>query len=631
METKINSELEKVFKSFDDKYYVDGILNKGKVIEDLTSYNKELLKKLLDNDYIKSNYTIEVDNNIILKVNDLRLLLEMNNYWGSSYTKYLNKIGLTNNEKYLDEVGEVVLDFPFKDTILKANMNKEHIENDELKPNEVFLNDVIAKEEIDVLLDKKVLKNVKKYDANGEYEVTTFKSEDNLIIRGNNLLALHSLREKYAGKIKLIYIDPPYNTGGDSFLYNDNFNHSTWLVFMKNRLEIAKELLREDGTIWINIDSNEGHYLKVLADNIFGRENFVEEVIWQRSFSPVNLKKTFSKNHDTIFVYAKNFDNAFELNKLPRSDDNNNRYKNIDNDPRGPWTSSDMTVGPVIQEKLYEIKLPSGRVITPTSGRCWLYTKERFEELKEDGRIWFGESGDNVPRVKKFLSEVRDGVVAQTLWTHNEAGHTQDAKKEVNKIFGKNVFDTPKPEKLLQRILTLGSDENEIVLDFFMGSATTQAVAMKMKRRFIGIEQMDYINTVSVPRLQNVINGEQGGISKDVNWQGGSSFIYVELMEKNIGVIKSIYQSEKPSQLREILSWLIKNAEIDFKVDLLKLNKTFNEISFEEQKKTLIKVIEKNQLYYNYTEIDDANVRDLISESDYNFNKSFYEEDNNEK
>lgn len=625
LKTKINDAINEVLLQFGEKYFIDGVVHKSKVIQDLDEYDVALIEAFIGNETVKSNFTINIAGNIVIQINKLLDLFEADEYWQDSYTKYSKKIGLTVGGKFIDESTDVVLDFPYKDTVLKASMSKEDTDKDDLRPDEPFLNEVIAKEEIDVLLDKKILINAKKYDADGEHEVDSFSEDDNLIIKGNNLLALHTLKEKYAGKVKLIYIDPPYNTGGDTFHYNDKFNHSSWLTFIKSRLEVAKELLEENGTIWISIDSNESHYLKVLCDNIFGRQNFIEEVIWQRSFAPVNLKKTFSKSHDTILVYAKDFHSDFELNKLPREADATSRYQNPDNDSRGPWASSDMTVGPVVPEKVYEITLPSGRKVLPTSGRCWLFTKERFEEMKKDNRIWFGTKGDNVPRVKKFLSEVRDGVVAQSLWTHQEVGHNQDAKRELKALFDKDVFTTPKPEKFIERIITLGSDENDLVLDFFMGSATTQAVAHKMNRRYIGVEQMDYINTVSVPRLQKVIEGEQGGISKGVDWQGGGSFVYVELMEKNRGFLKSIRDAKTQNELHELFDFMLEEAEIDFRVDLEAVKDTFNELSFSDQKKLLIKIIDKNQLYYNYSEIDDANVRDLIEDNDYAFNKSFYD------
>lgn len=625
MKTKINQAIKEVLEQFGEKYMIEGQLNKSKVIQDLDAYDKDLLGALIKNETIKDNFTIEINGHMVLQTNKLIELFEADEYWQDSFTKYSKKIGLTAGGKFIDESTDVVLDFPYKDTILKASMSKEDTDQDDLRPDEPFLNEVIAKEEIDVLLDKKILVNAKKYDENGVREIDRFDENDNLIIKGNNLLALHTIKERYAGKVKLIYIDPPYNTGNDSFKYNDQFNHSTWLTFMKSRLEIARELLSMDGSLWINIDDDEAHYLKVLCDEIFGRNNFISNVIWQKKFSPQNDAKYFSDMHDHILVYAKDKE-LFKINLLPRTSEMNKRYKNPDNDPRGPWTSSDLTVKTYSKEYDYPIKTPSGKIIYPPKSRCWRTSKENFEKLVKENRVWFGEDGDNVPRLKRFLKDVKQGITPVSIWLHTEVSHNQEARKEITSLLDEADFATPKPEKLIQRIVHLGTNRNDIVLDFFMGSATTQAVAMKMNRRYIGIEQMDYINTVSVPRLQKVIEGEQGGISKDVNWQGGGSFVYVELMEKNRGFLKAIRDAKNHNELQKVFNFMLEEAEIDFRVDLEKIKDTLHELSLDDQKRTLIKIIDKNQLYYNYSEIDDEHVRDLISDSDYAFNKSFYEE-----
>ena len=292
-----------------------------------------------------------------------------------------------------------------------------------------------------------------------------------------------------------------------------------------------RELLAEDGSIWISIDSDECHYLKVICDEIFGRKNFIDEIVWQRAFAPVNLKKTLSRSHDVLLVYAKNYNEDYELNKLPRSSSQISNYKNPDNDERGVWTSADCTVGPAVEEKLYEIITPSGRIVTPPTGRCWLFTKDRFEEMKADNRIWFGTKGDNAPRVKKFLSEVKQGVVAMTLWLRDDVGDNQEAKREIKALNFETVFDTPKPERLIQRVLTLATNEGDLVLDSFLGSGTTCAVAQKMGRRYIGIEMGEHAITHCVPRMKAVIDGEQGGISKAVNWNGGGGYTFYDLGE----------------------------------------------------------------------------------------------------
>ena len=358
------------------------------------------------------------------------------------------------------------------------------------------------------------------------------KTTDNMLIYGDNLLALKALEQDYAGKIKCIYIDPPYNTGSAFEHYDDNLEHSTWLSLMKPRLELLRNLLADEGSIWISIDADESHYLKVLCDEVFGRANFIDEVVWQRSYAPINLKKTLSRSHDYILVYAKCKTSHFELNKIPRKEKQREMYKNYDNDPRGDWKSDNLSVGPAIEKNIYPITTPSGRVCYPPEGYSWRLSKERFEEYCADNRIWFGEKGSNVPSIKRFLSEVKQGVVATTLWTYEDVGHTQDAKKEIKVLFpnDKNPFDTPKPERLIERILTLGSNPGDLVLDSFLGSGTTAAVAHKMGRKYIGIELGEHCHTHCIPRLQKVIDGtDQGGISKAVNWQGGGGFKYYYL------------------------------------------------------------------------------------------------------
>ncbi|MDK4698143.1 site-specific DNA-methyltransferase [Kingella negevensis] len=299
--------------------------------------------------------------------------------------------------------------------------------------------------------------------------------------------ALKSLLPFYSGSIKCIFIDPPYNTGSAFSHYDDNLEHSLWLNMMYPRLELLRELLAEDGSIWITLDDNESHYCKVMCDEIFGRNNFVANAIWEKKFSPQNDAKWLSDNHDHILCYAKNKE-KWRPNLLPRSAEALSSYKNLDNDPRGLWTSSDFSVKTYNSEYDYPITTPSGKIINPAKGRCWQTNKAAFQKLVDDNRIWFGKNRDNVPRVKKFLSEVKDGVTALTIWKYTEVGHNQNAKKETKEFNSDEVFDTPKPEALLQRILTLASNEHDLVLDSFLGSGTTAAVAHKMNRRYIGIE-----------------------------------------------------------------------------------------------------------------------------------------------
>lgn len=575
MKTKINEAIRQVLQQFGEKYFIEEALNKNKVIQDLDNYDTDLLEAFITNETLKNNFTIDVAGNIVMQTNKLIDLFEADEYWQDSYTKYSKKIGLTAGGNYIDESTDVVLDFPYKDTVLKASMSKEETDKDDLRPDEPFLNEVIAKEEIDVLLDKKILVNAKRYDENGKHEVDCFSEDDNLIMKGNNLLALHTLKEKYAGKVKLIYIDPPFNTKGDSFIYNDRFNHSTWLAFMKNRLEIAKELLAADGTIYIHLDYNEVHYLKVLMDEIFGRENFLNEIVWAYRERETS-KRFYNRKHDTILFYAKNIDSKYTFN-----------YD-------------------AIREQYSDVTIKKFKYTDENGRKYRLRTKDgKSDPAVEDEnayRQYLDEQSGPLPRdwfVMPFLNQAAEERVG---------------------------FNTQKPELLVAKFIKASTNENDIVLDFFSGSGTTVAAAHKLNRRYIGIEQMDYINTVTVPRLQKVIDGEQSGISEDVNWQGGGSFVYVELMEKNRGFLKSIRDAETQTELHEVLGFMLKEAEIDFRVDLETVKDTLHELLLEDQKKTLIKIIDKNQLYYNFSEIDDENVRDLISDSDYAFNKNFYDE-----
>ncbi|MCT8395791.1 site-specific DNA-methyltransferase [Weissella soli] len=629
IDSKIMETTKSILKDFGNTYFSDkGTLKRNKVIEDLDAYTPMLMKTLLANQLIHDTYTesIVIDDKSVelFKLNQFIEMFTYKEYWQDSYTKFENKIGLTAGGKFIDETADIVLDFPFKDTVLKAGMTKE----DQKDADEPFLHETIAKAEIDQLLEPKILVNATKYDQENldGAPVDTFE-DNNLILKGNNLIALNSLKDNYAGKIKLIYLDPPYNTGKD-FGYNDNFNHSSWMTFMVNRLEIAKTLLADDGSIWVNIDDDEQAYLKVLMDSVFGRENFLANIIWKKKYSAQNDARYFSDMHDFIITYAKNID-RFKINGLPRTDEMNARYKNPDNDPRGPWKSGDLSVRTYNAKDDYSITTPSGRVVNPPAGRSWRTSKDNFEKLVSENRIWFGELGENVPSIKRFLTDVKQTVTPQTIWDYTEVGHNQAATQNLNKLFKQNVFSTPKPETLLQRIITLGSDEGDIVLDFFMGSATTQAVAMKMKRRFIGIEQMDYIKTVSVERLKKVIEGEQGGISKDVNWQGGGSFVYAELMEKNQGYLKVVQHTETTKQLEDVVHRMIEGgADFDFRVDVEKVlqDPEYQAMALADKKQLIVKVIDKNQLYYAYSDMDDHNVQELISDSDIAFNRSFYGE-----
>lgn len=353
---------------------------------------------------------------------------------------------------------------------------------------------------------------------------------ENMLIHGDNLLALKALEQDFAGRIKCIYIDPPYNTGSAFEHYDDNLEHSTWLNLIRPRLEILKNLLDKDsGSIWISIDDDECHYLKVLCDEIFGRSNFVANVIWEKKYSPQNDAKWLSDSHDHILVYAKN-KNVWRPNLLPRTEEMDERYKNPDNDSRGLWKPDNLLRKDRQESGVFTIVAPSGRRCDPPPGRSWRTTKENYAKMVTDNRIWFGKDGDNIPAIKRFLSEVKDGRTCMTIWKYNEVGHTQDAQREVTSFNPEDPFGTPKPERLLERLLMLGSNERDTVLDSFLGSGTTASVAHKMGRKWIGIEFGDHANTHCLPRLKKVVDGKDGlALSESLGWKGGGGFKFYEL------------------------------------------------------------------------------------------------------
>ena len=359
---------------------------------------------------------------------------------------------------------------------------------------------------------------------------TPSPNQDNLLIQGDNLEALKALLPFYRGQVKCIFIDPPYNTKSAFEHYDDNLEHAQWLSMMLPRLQLLRELLREDGSIWVTIDDNEGHYLKVLMDEVFGRGNFVANVVWQKKYSPQNDAEFFSAMHDHVFVFAKNTD-AWQRNLVPRTSKQDDAYKNPDDDARGIWKASDLTRAEHRDRDFYAIITPSGKQVFPARGRSWSRPPEEIERLRSDNRLWFGKKGDAIPSLKRFLTEVKDGVVPQTIWFREEVGDNQDAKKEVKLLNADEIFGTPKPEALIRRLVEIATNENDLILDSFLGSGTTAAVAHKMRRRWIGIEMGEHAATHCLPRLQKVIDGEQGGISKAVAWQGGGGFRFLRLGE----------------------------------------------------------------------------------------------------
>ena len=384
-------------------------------------------------------------------------------------------------------------------------------------------------------LEPRILLEDAALSYHAKHRVTENDIFDNRLIFGDNLLALKALEGEFAGKVKCVFIDPPYNTGSAFTHYDDGVEHSIWLSLMRDRLEIIRRLLAEDGSLWITIDDNEAHYLKVLCDEVFGRANFVANVVWEKVYTPKSNGRGLSGDHDHVLVFSKSpmwLESGW--NMLPRNEEQQGRFKNPDNDPEGPWRTYPLDVrteDDARREKYrYEVVLPSGRVVKPAQGRHWALPKEEFEKQRALGDIYFGKDGNAMPTKKMHLKKAKQGVIARTWWPYKEVGGNQDAKREVLALFGDSGFITPKPEALLHRVLTIATNPGDLILDSFGGSGTTGAVAHKMGRRWIMIELGEHCHTHIIPRLQKVIDGEdQGGISKAVNWQGGGGFRYYRL------------------------------------------------------------------------------------------------------
>ncbi|WQX70352.1 site-specific DNA-methyltransferase [Helicobacter pylori] len=425
----------------------------------------------------------------------------------------------------------------------------------------------------DNLLENEFLPLDTLYFKDLEEEVKSLFNENEIngtLIKSENYQALNSLKNRYKEKIDCIYIDPPYNTQNNEFVYADNFKRSSWLAMMENRLELAHALLNDKGVMFVSIDDNEQAYCKALMDEVFngGGDNFVANVVWQRSYSPINLKKYFSNNHDYILTYAKNIENLHDFT-LERTSEMNARYKNLDNDERGAWKSSDLSVGPAVERNIYPIFNPyTKQEIYPPHGRSWVYSQEKLQELIANNRISFPTSGRGVPRYKRFLNEVKQGVTPMSLWTYQEVGHTQDAMREIKELFdGQALFDTPKPEALLQRILEISTQENDLVLDFFAGSGTTCAVAHKLKRKYIGIEMGEHFDSVILPRLKKVIGGFKSGAAKEFDGGGVVKVYELESYEEILRKIK-YEDNDKPLAYDEQYSDLVECKEHSYTLNI---------------------------------------------------------------
>ena len=613
----------------------------------------KLLAPLLNNPSVKKAFFTPVLDSFVFNTARFKEFLEYSSAC-NSYSKYLGqKIGLYMGDIPLIDWSEVVLNFPFKDCILEGGQRKEdgldtYFEYDEKeqrytekksKRREVFYNEVLARDEIDSLFSPKAFCNAKRYESgksslckklNRDAELNKKRGlsedtiTDNLIIKGNNLLALHSLKEEFTGKVKLIYIDPPYNTGNDSFAYNDNFNHSSWLTFMKNRLEIARELLKEDGAIFVQCDDNEQAYLKLLMDDVFGRENFISTIVWKRKRGRDNSARWFSKAHEYFLVFAKQ-KSILNFNLIELDEETKLQYKNPDNDKRGKWRMLACWARGTQGGVQYDFTTKEGHFF---SERLWLFSKENLKKLDQEDKLVI--RGDNIYR-KLFINEHK-GQVLESIWT--DASNAANAADEIKSLFGSIVFSTPKPEPFMQRIIKLSTSESDIVLDYHLGSGTTAAVAHKMNRQYIGVEQMDYIDTVTVERLKKVIEGEQGGISKLENWHGGGSFVYMELAEKNEQAVRLISACKNGEELISIFDKLCSKYFLHYNVRIKEFREEvktdrFQSLPLKEQKEMFCRMLDLNQLYINADDREDNNSG--LSTNDIAITEDFYRLRGNDK
>lgn len=532
----------------------DPKLLRNSVIEDALKMDKELIQVLLDNPKLKSKFFTEINGVLVFDKIEFNYVINNKEFLPDSYTRFKQKIGLIDSHgEFITEKNDVVLSFPYKDCVLEGGQTKEDQDRDE-----IFYNETLAPDEVDCLLAPKVFTNAKRYTKEGVSSITEFNDDDNLLIKGNNLLVLSCLLKRYEGKVKLIYIDPPYNTGSDSFNYNDSFNRSTWLTFMKNRLELAKRLLREDGAIYVQLDYHQVHYCKTLMDEIFGEENFQREIIWRIGW--LSGYKTndnnWIRNHDTILFYSKNHNLLNFIKKYIPKDE----FKKI--------------------------------------------AKSNAERYPIED-VWNGNEYDDL----------------------NSIAIVSFAGETVSKLLNKeDQVKGQKSEKLIERIINAHTQEKDIIVDFFSGSGTTSSVSLKTGRKFIVCEQIDKHIDINLRRLQEVIRGEQTGISKRNNWQGGGSFVYCELKELNQKFIRKISDATS-EQLNSLYSTIIKSDFISTKVDPKDLfsdevTGDFTQLDNSQKKEVLLKLLDLNMLYVNYSDLDDADYN--ISEEDKKFSRSFY-------
>ena len=635
-----NEKLTALLKQKSDFLDDAGELIPAAVRDHAWRLDHDLIKLLLTDNEIKATFFDEIDGHWIFNHNTFINYITDKNFLANAYTRFRNKIGLNIEGKFLRERGEVSLVWPYKDCVLEGGQTKEAE-----KRKEIFFNEILAQDEINRMFDPKVLTHWKRHTGDGEQDVADIQRDENgtirenLIIKGNNLIALHTLKQQFRGQVKLIYIDPPYNTGSDSFGYNDNFNHSSWLTFMKNRLEVAREFLKDDGVILIHIDDQEMHYLKLVADDIFGRDNFIATVPRKTRSGKSDVPYKLSQDFDWMLMYTKGAskkDNLFQRN-ISR------RYHKTPDFPDDEWRLSDLTT----QRTIHERPNSNFTLVNPRNGegfpvnpnRCWGITKDSVDEYLKNKKIVFPGDYDflNIqrPAMRVFKSEdigktayVSSDFLNQVMDELLKSMVNSKGTDEIVEIFGRKAFAYPKNELLMQRIIEYTTKETDIVLDFHLGSGTTAAVAHKMGRQYIGIEQMDYAQTLPVERLKKVIAGDQAGISKSVDWQGGGDFIYCELMPYNQTYMDEIQSAQSSEELVSLWRNIAENSFLNWYVNEQMPEEAVKDFiaidDVEKQKYLLAELLDKNQLYVNLAEIEDADF--AVGEEDKRLNRAFYGE-----
>lgn len=634
-------ELEQLLRMNSRYCMDDGTLLKNRIVEDALSLNPLLVKLLLGNDKIKAVFFQDVEGVVVFDKVKFQRFVSDTQFLGGSYTMFKNKIGLTDeNGRFISESREVVLSWPYKDCVLEGGQTKE-----EAKRNEVFWNETLAPDEVNRLTEPKVFSHFKRYDKDGEHEVEHLTNADNFIIKGNNLLALHSLKKKYAGKVKLIYIDPPYffrkSPSSDTFKYNSNFRLSTWLTFMRDRLECAKDLLQTSGTIWINMGDDGMHYLKMVADQVFGSEHFVGTLPRRTRNGKSDVPFNFSQDFDWLLVYTNVDEKKSVMGRTVER-----TYYETDDFPGKPWRLADLTKQTTAKERgnsyFTMVDPKTGKEYPASEKRTWCVTKDTFQYHYNRGYIVFPDDYDflniSKPYSRKFKYEddangklssvISDCQIQQFLKALLYDCKNETGNDEIDQLFGRDEFGYAKPENLVKTIMEVTTCEGDLVMDFFSGSGTTAAVAHKMGRRYIGCEQIDNQIELNKKRLCQVIEGEQGGVSKAVGWQGGGSFVYCELAKANDKFADEIEQAETSEQLKDIWGRMKATDYLNYKVDIKEVDanaESFDGLSLEDQKRFLIECLDKNLLYVALSDIDSNEYG--VTEEDRRLTQEFYRKD----